>query len=93
MKNKLSLLFLVIVLIMSCGCIVLKKNEYLNQDGGRGNPMKEEMNIPWKFKITNTPPPFNNRVMPPAPLLIPPPPPLNTQVAIKANNSYDKKLL
>lgn len=50
MKNKLALLFLFIILVMSCGCVVFKKNV---------DPMKEEMIIPKEFKITNAPPPLN----------------------------------
>ena len=50
MKNKLALLFLFIILVMSCGCVVFKKNV---------DPMKEEMIIPKNFKITNAPPPLN----------------------------------
>lgn len=65
MKNKSALLFLVIILIMSCGCVVLKKigvNDWLNRDERKVDPMKEEMIIPKKFKITNAPPPLDIQV-------------------------------
>lgn len=66
MKNKLALLFLVIILVMSCGCVVLKKigvNDWLNRDERKVDPTKEEMIIPKKFKITNAPPPLDIQVV------------------------------
>ena len=66
MKNKLALLFLIIILVMSFGCVVLKKigvNDWLNRDERKVDPTKEEMIIPKNFKITNEPPPLDIQVV------------------------------